>query len=62
MSSLSPEKTCEWDEIDPGCGVYNTCGEEWHVPDGLDPPNFCCECGGRVVIVYQQPSQGSDKQ
>jgi hypothetical protein len=48
-----PETTCEWSEIEDGSGVFNTCkaGEEWHVPEGLEPFPFCHWCGKRIVIV-----------
>lgn len=43
---------CEWIEIEEGSGVYNTCkeGEEWHVPEGLEPYPFCHWCGNAIKI------------
>lgn len=48
---------CEWSLIEDGCNTYNTCvpGEEWTVPDDMEPPLFCCHCGGRVEIMDEQP-------
>jgi hypothetical protein len=48
-----PRKICEWSEIEPGTGVYNTCtnGEEFHLYDGLDLWPYCHWCGGKIEVV-----------
>lgn len=50
---------CEWSEIEEGSGVYNTCkeGEEWHVPEGLEPYPFCHWCGNSIEIVEFSESE-----
>lgn len=52
---IPDETTCEWSEIEDGSGIFNTCksGEEWHVPEGLEPFPFCHWCGKRIVIAEQ---------
>lgn len=48
-------KTCEWSEIEEGCGVYNTCSSategEFHVYPGLELWPHCQWCGGKIVVT-----------
>jgi hypothetical protein len=47
-----PIAECLWIEIEDGSGIYNTCkeGEEWHVPEGLEPFPHCHWCGKKIAI------------
>lgn len=46
-------KRCEWEEIEDGSGIYNTCkdGEEFHLTEGLELYPHCHWCGGEIVVM-----------
>lgn len=48
-----PRRYCEWSEIEPSSGIYNTCeeGEEFHLTPGLDLYPYCQWCGGKIKVV-----------
>lgn len=56
-----PRKTCNWSEIEPDAGIYNTCkdGEEFHLTPGLDLYPFCMWCGGRIVVTVELPESNA---
>lgn len=52
-----PRKICNWSEIEPESGVYNTCqeGEEFHLDQGMELYPFCQWCGGRIKVSVELP-------
>lgn len=52
-----PRKICQWTEIEPDAGVFNTCkeGEEFHLSPGFDLHPDCMWCGGKIVTSVERP-------